>query len=183
MRRCFVALVAALAASGVFAADANEDTAKRPTSPKAKSAIRDYDDAVAKATEAFQQEVGAARKKLLADLDEAQKRATLADVLDEALAIREFKKKIESEEAAVRPDDSGAGPAKGAQPGRLTVVAAFYGQNVSWLDVTAKLRARANGRAKWSTTVNTKDWVRGRYWSDTPPAIKSATSRRTKARN
>jgi hypothetical protein len=40
----------------------------------------------------------------------------------------------------------------------IIIIAAFYGQNISWLDVTDKVRRAVNGKSEWSGTVATKDW-------------------------
>ncbi|WP_040763636.1 hypothetical protein [Novipirellula maiorica] len=38
------------------------------------------------------------------------------------------------------------------------VVAAFYGQNVSWIDVTEKIRKAIGKKRSWTTDVKTEDW-------------------------
>ena len=40
----------------------------------------------------------------------------------------------------------------------IQIEAAFYGQNISWLDVTQKVRAQAQGKMQWSTLVRTANW-------------------------
>jgi hypothetical protein len=41
--------------------------------------------------------------------------------------------------------------------GGLQIVAAFYGQNVSWLDVTDKITFATKGKNSWSANVRTSD--------------------------
>lgn len=41
--------------------------------------------------------------------------------------------------------------------GGLQIVAAFYGQNVSWLDVTDKIALATKGKTSWSAKVQTAD--------------------------
>jgi hypothetical protein len=48
--------------------------------------------------------------------------------------------------------------ATGSSPSTIVVHAAFYGQNVNWIDVTEKLRAVVGDKRQWSTVVNTSDW-------------------------
>jgi hypothetical protein len=40
----------------------------------------------------------------------------------------------------------------------IEVIAAFYGQNVSWFDVTDKVRHATEGKSKWSAQVRSADW-------------------------
>jgi WD40 repeat protein len=42
--------------------------------------------------------------------------------------------------------------------GKIDIIAAFYGQNVSWLDVTDKVRGMVKGKDKWSALVKTEDF-------------------------
>lgn len=43
-------------------------------------------------------------------------------------------------------------------PAPIVIHAAFYGQNVNWVDVTDKLREIVRDKHQWSTVVNTADW-------------------------
>jgi hypothetical protein len=122
----------------------DDDSQKNLKSAEAKKALLEYDKAVAKAREAYDKETDGARKKLLTDLEAAQEKATKAKELDEAVRIRNLVKDFE---------DSKPPP----PTGKLQIIAAFYGQNVSWLDLTNKLRQATQGRTKWSAIVNSKD--------------------------
>ena len=124
----------------------NDDSAKKLKSADAKKALVEYDKALTQARDTFDKDVEAARKKLLTYLGAAQEKAAKANELDEAVLIRDISKGYEE----------GTQPAP--KDGKLQVVSAFYGQNVSWLDVTEKVRQSTNGKAKWSATVSTKDW-------------------------
>ena len=122
----------------------DDELPKNLKSPDAKKALLDYDKALAQAREAYEKETGAARKKLLSDLEAAQDKATKANELDDAVRIRDFRKGFED-----------AKPPSPEQ--KLQIIAAFYGQNVSWLDVTSKLRQATRGKTKWSAIVNSKE--------------------------
>jgi len=55
----------------------------------------------------------------------------------------------------------GGGPPPPPAPpaaGRVQVIAAFYGQNISWLDVTELVRQKVERRGAWSGVVQTADW-------------------------
>jgi hypothetical protein len=122
----------------------DDDSQKNLKSAEAKKALLEYDKAVAKAREAYDKETDAARKKLLSELEAAQEKAAKAKDLDEAVRLRNLVKEFED--------------SKPPPPGlKLQIIAAFYGQNVSWLDLTNKLRQATQGRTKWSAIVNSKD--------------------------
>jgi WD40 repeat protein len=53
-------------------------------------------------------------------------------------------------EAQVSPASEGGG--------KIDIIAAFYGQNVSWIDVTDKVRGMVKGLEKWTAKVNTEDF-------------------------
>ena len=131
------ALVVSLPAWG------DEELPKNLKSPDAKKAVQDYEKATTLAREAYEKETEAARKKLLSDLEAAQDKATKAKELDEAVRIRDFRKGFED--------------AKRSPEQKLQIIAAFYGQNVSWLDVTSKLRQATRGKTRWSAIVNSKE--------------------------
>jgi multidrug efflux pump subunit AcrA (membrane-fusion protein) len=121
----------------------DDELPKNLKSADAKKAVQDYDKALAQARAAYEKETEAARKKLLSDLEAAQEKATKAKELDDAIRIRDFRKGFED--------------TKATSPEKLQIIAAFYGQNVSWLDVTNKLRQASRGRTKWSAIVNSKE--------------------------
>jgi hypothetical protein len=135
---CLFALIVSLPACG------DDDLPKNLKSAEAKKALLEYEKAVARAREAYEKETDGAHKKLLTDLEAAQQKATKANELDEALRIRDLRK--EFEDGKPPPLDR-----------KLQIIAAFYGQNVSWLDVTNKLRRATQGRTKWSAIVNSKE--------------------------
>jgi hypothetical protein len=122
----------------------DDDWQKNLKSAEAKKALLEYDKATAKAREAYDKETDGARRKLLTDLEAAQEKAAKAKDLDEAVRLRNLVKEFED--------------SKPPPPGlKLQIIAAFYGQNVSWLDLTNKLRQATQGRTKWSAIVNSKD--------------------------
>ncbi len=110
--------------------------------PEAKKAKSKYDEAVSAAKSEYEAKLAAARKALAAELETAQKLASQAGELDEAVRIRDTAKEI-------------ADPNSGTQ---LQIVSAFYGQNISWFDVTERLRQAVKDKSKWSAVVDTKDW-------------------------
>jgi len=104
----------------------DDDWQKNLKSAEAKKALLEYDKATAKAREAYDKETDGARRKLLTDLEAAQEKAAKAKDLDEAVRLRNLVKEFED--------------SKPPPPGlKLQIIAAFYGQNVSWLDLTNKL--------------------------------------------
>lgn len=124
----------------------DEDLRKKLKSADAKKAVADYDRALKKAQDAFDANAEAARNKLLTELMAAQEKAAKANQLDEAVLIRDLRNGYE------------AGDHPSPRDGRIVVVSAFYGQNVSWLDVTGKVRLATKGKPKWSAVVRTTDW-------------------------
>ena len=146
MMRFALACCACVSGLALVTAAQNEEAIKKPRSADAKKALVDYEKAVKQARETFEKDAEAARKKLLTDLAAAQEKAAKANSLDEAVLIRDIRKGYEDGRAAPPKD------------GRLQIVSAFYGQNVSWLDVTEKVRQATKGKAKWSATVSTRDW-------------------------
>lgn len=124
----------------------SERSPKKLKNVNAKEAVADYDRSIKEAEEAFAAETAAARRKLLTELETAQEKAAKANDLDDAVLIRDLRRAYEE----------GTDPAP--EDGTLRIVSAFYGQNVSWLDVTEKVRRAAKDKAKWSATVNTNDW-------------------------
>jgi len=106
-----------------------------------RRAVRAFEKSIRDAEKAMEQKLIAAKAKFLADLAVAQRRATQANDLDSAILIRDARESIENDPA---------------EP--IQILAAFYGQNVSWLDVTDKVQAAAKGKAKWASTVATEDW-------------------------
>jgi hypothetical protein len=122
----------------------DDELPKNLKSPDAKKAVQDHDKVLIQAREAYEKEADAARKKLLSDLEAAQDKATKAKQLDEAVLIRDFRKGLED-----------AKPPSPEQ--KLQIIAAFYGQNISWFDVTNKLRQASRGRTRWSAIVNSKE--------------------------
>ena len=67
--------------------------------------------------------------------------------LDEAVLIRVIRRSLEA----------GKGPLANPSTG-IEIIAAFYGQNVSWLDVTDKVHKAVKGKAKWSAKVSSANW-------------------------
>src|SRR5712691_4719 len=102
----------------------DDDLVKKLKNADAKKAVLTYEQAVAKAQEAFEKDVATARKKLSAELEAAQAKATKANELEESIAIRDVRTSLTDGLEKVQPT------------GRVQIVAAFYGQNISWLDVT-----------------------------------------------
>lgn len=147
MSRAFIVciFVAMLVARWSCAADKNALLANLDNAD-AKNSIREYESEVSKFRSDFTKGVASARKKLLAKLESAQTEATKANRLDEAVLIRDIKRSYASSPMAATPMTE------------IHIIAAFYGQNISWLDVTEKVRAATKGKTEWSTTVNTKDW-------------------------
>lgn len=47
---------------------------------------------------------------------------------------------------------------KAERPSGIRIISAFYGQNVSWLDVTDKVRQATQAKRNWSVEVQTEDW-------------------------
>jgi hypothetical protein len=41
---------------------------------------------------------------------------------------------------------------------KIRIISAFYGQNVSWLDVTDRVRQATKGKRNWTVQVRTEDW-------------------------
>jgi hypothetical protein len=121
----------------------DDEIPKNLKSADAKKALLEYEKVLASAREAYEKEADGARKKLLTDLEAAQQKATKANELEEALRIRDLRKGFE--DAKPPPPDR-----------KVQIIAAFYGQNISWLDVTAKLRQATQGKTKWSAIVNSK---------------------------
>lgn len=117
---------------------------KKPQTAEMNKAIQDYDRALAQARSTFDKSAEQARKKLLVALGAAQEKAAKANELDEAVRIRDIRKEYED---GVRFASKG---------GKLQIISAFYGQNISWLDVTEKIQQATRGRNHWSTTVNTE---------------------------
>jgi hypothetical protein len=115
-------------------------------SSDARNAIRTYKSAVSRTQDDFRTRVAMARKKLVAELEVAQAKATKANLLDEAVRIRDIKRAYKSDTIPALPMTE------------IIIIAALYGQNISWLDVTDKVRRAVNGKSQWSGTVATKDW-------------------------
>lgn len=124
-----------------------------PRSLAARNAITKCDQAVAEAEKAYKKAVLDAKVRMNADLRKAQQTALRAGDQDEALAIAAKIKQTDDERQPI------AGPSATADNEKtIRIVAAFYGQNVNWLDVTAKVQEATADRVKWSATVQTSDW-------------------------
>ncbi|GIW92841.1 MAG: hypothetical protein KatS3mg110_0882 [Pirellulaceae bacterium] len=138
--------IAAVAATGSLAGvrlllaekDAFLKEGKVPLSPTMREAVSEYYREVRKARDALELAYGKAIREYTKSLQIEK-----ADSIESELAA--FK---EMHRSAVAAD---------ARP-RIEIIAAFYGQNVSWIDVTDKVRAAVGRAALWSTVVRTSDW-------------------------
>lgn len=139
------ALVMICTASSAVAEDVDNLISELESSD-ARNAIRTYKSTVSRAQHEFRTTVVTARKKLIDELEVAQTKATKANLLDEAVRIRDIKREYKSDTIPALPMTE------------IIIIAAFYGQNISWLDVTDKVRQAVNGKFEWSGTVVTKDW-------------------------
>lgn len=137
---CVMLSMAALSLAG-----SDDEAVKKVKSDAARNALTEYDKSVAMARKLYEKEAEAARRKLLVELDFAQAKAARANQLTEAVLIRDIRSGFGDPKLASPPDS------------RLQIIAAFYGQNISWIDVTEKVRQAANGKARFSATVNTND--------------------------
>jgi hypothetical protein len=118
------------------------DLIKKLKDPDAKKAISAWDKVSLKSKEERDKQILDARKKLLADLGVTLASAIKANQQDEALVIRELSKAIENDNS----------PKTG-----IEIISALYGANVSFIDVTDKVRKDIGKQTKWSATVRTKD--------------------------
>jgi hypothetical protein len=57
-----------------------------------------------------------------------------------------------------KPPQKAAYVAASKDPGKIGLITAIYGVNQSWIDVTEKLRDKAEGKEKFSTIVDNGDW-------------------------
>jgi hypothetical protein len=117
--------------------------AKLPTALVMKPAVAEY-----------QQRLKRDRDALSAAYDKAVRHYTKALDLARADAINkewETFKRYNFPAAA----DTHPSPSSGASG--LQILAAFYGQNVSWIDVTDKLTLASKGKTSWSAKVQTAD--------------------------
>src|SRR2546421_7148280 len=103
-------------------ADEVIDGAKTLKRQDARRAVSAYEETVKNARANFDRQVEAARKQLLVELEAAQAKATRENQLDEAVTIRELRKSLQEKRGA-------------AGRSEIQIITAFYGQNVSWLDV------------------------------------------------
>lgn len=132
-----ILLPAALPAEG--------ESPKSFKSPEAAQAVQVYEKSVAAARAKLEMELATARQTLSTSLKASLEKATKAGDLDEALAIREFGRKLEEKVTPPAAD-------------KIQIIAAFYGQNMSWFDVTEKVRKATEGRSRWVTKVSSTDW-------------------------
>lgn len=134
-----------------------DELRKNVKHPDVTQAMQEYEQAVAEARAAYDKQTETAREKLLKQLDQnhaallqrlddALLSAAKNNQLDEALAIRALREQL----AAARPEL----PRPGEQ---LRIISAFYGGNISWLDVTGKIREATRNKAAWTAVVNTSD--------------------------
>ena len=142
-RILLLALVAAVPAIAVAAKDPPTQAIKNA---KARRAVAAYQQAVAQADAERERRAAAERKKLSEELEDAQVIATKAGDLEDAVRIRDLRTSLQP-----------GGDRAAASRGKLRVLCAFYGQNVSWLDVTEKVTAAVGDSSKWSTVVDTKN--------------------------
>jgi hypothetical protein len=171
--RSTLGVVLCLSAATLEAFAQDEERAEKVKQPDAKQALADYGKAIEQAQESYESDASAALKTLLERLQAAQETAAKENDLDEAVLIRDVRKDYEESGKAVpKPrKESMEGGRTSPQPrkepvtpsrqpsraGGTQVISAFYGQNVSWIDVTDKLRSWANGTATWSGVVNSRD--------------------------
>lgn len=121
--------------------EAFEVEGKMPASAGLKRATADY-----------QQQTRKARESLLKAYETAIRQFTKGQSIDKANVAQAELDRLQAQSAGgVRSDGPQA-------ESRLQIIAAFYGQNVSWLDVTDKVRAATKGTASWTTRVDTQDW-------------------------
>jgi hypothetical protein len=118
-----------LSMAALSLAGSDDEAVKKVKSDAARNALTEYDKSVAMARKFYEKETEAARRKLLVELDFAQEKAARANQLTEAVLIRDIR--------------SGFGDPKLASPPEI--------------DVTEKVRQAANGKARFSATVNTND--------------------------
>src|SRR4051812_1528121 len=99
-RSTWAGLLFLLAAMSGVAAGVDREQLARLRSPDARAAFAEYDRAMFRVQEEDTKQAVASRKKLLADLESAQTKATNANQLDDAVLIREIRKSVEEEAPA-----------------------------------------------------------------------------------
>lgn len=128
-----------------------EDPAAKLKSVEAKVALSLYKIAHDRARALYTKEEEPARKKLLLSLEVAREKAAKANQAEDAQLIREIRKNYETMTEPVPIDTTPQAPQT------IRIISAFYGQNVSWIDVTDKVQALAAGKPAWTATVDTDD--------------------------
>jgi hypothetical protein len=116
-----------------------EAEGKLPTSRDMKAAASQHQQSIKKAREAMDAAYDKAVRQYTKDLklDKADSTKTEWEVFKTRARVR-------------TPTISSAAP--------IVIHAAFYGQNVNWVDVTDKLREMVRDKYEWATVVNTADW-------------------------
>jgi len=104
------------------------------------------------ASSTYEQQVRKARQELDAAYTLAVRDLTKAMKFDKAEAAQV---ELEFLRSGGKNDKSVSG--KG-DDSKLIILCAVYGQNASWLDVTAKLEDLTKNKSSWSAIVDTKDW-------------------------
>lgn len=145
MLRLGIVTVVMFSMAALSLAGGDDQAVKKVKSEAARNALIDYDKSVAMARKLYEKDAEAARKRLLVELNAAQEKAARANQLTEAVLIREIRNSF-GDVKVTSPTD-----------GHLQIIAAFYGQNISWIDVTEKVGHAANGKARFSATVNSND--------------------------
>jgi hypothetical protein len=101
----------------------------------------------------YQQRIRRDRDALSAAYDKAVRHYTRALDLARAESIN---KEWETFKRYNFPATADTHPGPDSATG-LQILAAFYGQNVSWIDVTDKLALATRGKTSWSAKVQTAD--------------------------
>lgn len=119
--------------------EAFEAEGKLPSSRDMKAAVSKYQLAIKNAREAMDVAYDTAVRQYTKDLN-----VNKADFTKTEWEVFKSRGKVNS--------------ATAASSSPIIIHAAFYGQNVNWIDVTEKLRTIVGERREWSTVVNTADW-------------------------
>jgi hypothetical protein len=124
--------------------EAFQKDARLPTALVMKPAVAEY-----------QQRLKRDRDALSAAYDKAVRHYTKALDLARADAINKEWETFKRYNFPAAAAD--AHPSPSSSTSGLRILAAFYGQNVSWIDVTDKLTLATKGKTSWSAKVQTAD--------------------------